>query len=183
MAENMINRMQEFMDVNIEKIDASDATQSMPEQPERVDFIAQATIPTALIGTLVKLTKISADHLESMSALSFTEVFGKRKEEVAQSVADFAQTTYENADAYLKRTFDALNEILNKRFNGDLKAMRHDLEAGQNVILSYLPSKVNLGATVDISSIDDPTHKMNGILSSITNFLFNEDINTKEKNR
>lgn len=183
MAENMIKRMQEVMNVNIEKIDLNEENLSTPERPEAVDFVAQATIPTALIGTLVKLTHIKTDDLEQMNGLSFEKVFGKKSETVAHSVAQYAATTPSHAIEFLNMTFDALNDILLQRYSGDMAQMRKDLESGQNAILAYLPAKINLGATLNLNSIEDRTHKMEGILSSIANYLFNEDIRTDDEKK
>jgi hypothetical protein len=183
MAKNMIESMQETMRVRINRIDPSDPNGSKPMHPESVDCIAQATIPTALIGTLAKLTKINSDNLEDFRQMKFSIAFGNKREEITKAIAKYADTTYEHADMFLKRAFDTMNDILNDRFHGDWKALRTALEDGQNTILEYLPASIGLGNKIDIKSIDDPTHNMNGILSSITNYLFNEDIQTKEDNK
>lgn len=183
MALNMIERMQEAMKVRINRIDPADANASIPLHPEQVDSIAQATIPTTLIGTLAKLSQINANNLEELQQMKSATAFGIRREEITHAIARYAETSYEHADMFLKRAFDTMNEILHERFQGDWNALRKALENGQNTILEYLPASLGLGNTINIKSIDDPTHKMNGILSAITNYLFNEDIHTKKENK
>lgn len=178
MSERIINAIQASLQTNIEKIDINDPALNTPIHPEQVDPLAQAAIPTILLGTLVKLTHIHPEHLMQVNGLSFEKVFGGKCEAVAQSIAAYAGSSSAQAASYADTGFEALNAYLHNELDGDIIALRSELESGQNSILSYLPAGVNMGNTLKLDTIDDRTHKMEGILSSLANYLFNEDIKT-----
>ncbi|RQO30264.1 hypothetical protein DBR32_11860 [Taibaiella sp. KBW10] len=178
MSENLILNMQEALGTNIEKIDINDPNLHTPVHPESSDALAQAAIPAVLIGSLIHLAK--QEHPEQYTA-QMDQVFAGKSDEVIDAIAKYAQTTPTEAGDYIARTIDAFNRVSQEQHEGNAKKLMSALENQQNDILRYLPSVLGLGPKLNIDIIDDRTNKMEGPLSSLANFFFNENIHPKKQ--
>lgn len=180
MSENLIVNMQEAMGTNIEKIDINDPNLHTTVHPEISDALAQAAIPSVLIGTLIHLSKQEEPEVYTAQ---LDNIFAGKSQEVIDAIAKYAQTTPTEAGDYVARTVDALNRIAAEKHHGDGKKLMSALENQQNDILRYLPSVLGLGPKLDLDIIDDRTNKMEGPLSSLANFFFNENIHHKKEDQ
>lgn len=177
MPDSLIAGMQHALQTNIEKIDVNDPDLHQTIHPGKAEALAQAAIPSVLIGALIYLAK---QQEPSAYVPGMDTVFAQKSPEIVQAIAQYAHTSDDEAGAYISKAIAALNQIAAEDHRGEGPAFMKALENQQSDILKYLPSDLNLGATLGLNLIDDRTHKMEGPLSSIANYFFNEHIHNKK---
>jgi hypothetical protein len=177
MPDSLIAGMQYALQTNIEKIDVNDPDLHQTIHPGKAEALAQAAIPSVLIGALIHLAKQKepSAHIPDMDT-----VFAQKSSNVVEAIANYAHTTKEEAGAYISRAIAVLNQMATDDHRGEGVALMRALENQQSDILKYLPSDLNIGSTLGIELIDDRTHKMEGPLSSIANYFFIEHIHNKK---
>lgn len=180
MSESLIAGMQQALHTNIEKIDVNDPDLHATIHPGKAEALAQAAIPSVLIGVLIHLAK---QKEPTGRVPDMDTVFAQKSANVVDAIAAYARTSKEEAGAYVIKVIEVLNQLAADQHEGDGKRLMSALESQQSEILKYLPSDLGIGSTLGIDLIDDRTHKMEGPLSSIANYFFNEHIHNKKSDQ
>ena len=142
-------------------------------------LFSQAAIPGIL--TALYMYSRSDDGAENIlhgtSTAHWTDViFGDNKKAVLQKIAGYSSYSKENAEIKMDRiAVDAVNTI---QKNLPPEATIHDVKkilADQSShVLLYLPADLQMGEMLNENTLDDPTNKMEGPVSSMMHVIGNQ---------
>ena len=149
---------------------------------------SQAAIPSIL--TALYLFSLSDEGAEKIihgtnNTLWTDVIFGNNEKEILQKIADYS--CYSNEITKIKMdkiAVDAVN-IIQKKLQPEatIEDVKNILADQNSNVLLYLPAELQLGEMLNKGTLDDPTNKMEGPISSIMHVIgnqFSDDGDKKE---
>ncbi len=173
---NLVKALQEYMGAGINKIDPNEQDLKENEFAHRYDRLAQAAVPAVLTvlykyvhipGAATNLVEkntnnqtlpgiLQSDYNSVISAIAAYASFSEKyTSQVLNSLTCVAVTHLKN-EAH--NNCDKITELLNEQ--------RHE-------IFTHLPASLQLGKTLDDTTIDDRTNKMEGPVSNLLHSIEN----------
>jgi hypothetical protein len=140
---------------------------------------SQAAIPGILTALyMYSRTDDGAENiLNGTSTVLWTDViFGNRKKEVLQKIADYSSYSKENAEIKMNRI--AIYAVKTIQTNLPPEASIRDVKkilADQSAhVLLYIPADLQMGEILNEGTLDDPTNKMEGPVSNMMHAIGNQ---------
>ena len=142
-------------------------------------LFSQAAIPSIL--TALNMYSLSDDGAEKIlhgnSTLLWSDfIFGNKKKEVLQKIADYSCYSNENTKIKMdKIAVDAVN-IIQKNLppEATIQDVKNILAEQSSHVLLYLPADLQMGEMLNNSTLDDSTNKMEGPISSMMHLIGNQ---------
>lgn len=168
---NLVKALQEYLGTNINKMDPNTQDLKEEEFAHRYDKLAQAGIPAVLTilykyahtpdGATDLLYREANDHIMS-------DILGNSYSEIVSKVAEYASFS----ENYTSTVLDSLSleaiRLLRENSKGDPAKVQQLLADQRHEIFTHLPASIQMGKTLDDTTIDDRTNKMEG---PVSNFL------------
>ncbi len=168
---NIINKLMQLEGLDsLPEIDPN--TQDIPENADgNVNRLTQAVIPSILAG-FYKFTRNEQNAALIITKNARTDwieiLFNSEKNKLIKKIASYAQVTPKEAESKMqhaaKNTVNIINEDLAK---ADGKNVKRYLTEQRNNILRHLPGAIEIGDTLNDTTLDDRTNKMSGPVSGI----------------
>lgn len=173
---NLVKELQKYMGTNINKIDPN--TQDLKEEDfaHRYDKLAQASVPTVLT-VLYKYTHTPDGGARILNREPgdnvLAEMLGQNYTEVVTKVADYAGFS----ETYTSGVMDNLTlqavKLLRDQAGEDPAKAQSLLADQRHEIFTHLPAAIELGKSLDDTTIDDRTNKMEGPVSNLLHTIEN----------
>ncbi len=177
MAINLVDVIQQNLGMPaLQKIDPNTQEVKRPENVSAADYLGQAAIPAVLLG-LYKFSGNKEGNAAivngSLSNNLLERVFGDRREQVVQRVAEYTGNTYEYTAENMELIAGEAIQVINKNIPTQTSddAVRTFLIDQRNNILLYVPAELQIGKALHDNTIDDRTNKMEGPMSSHMHWL------------
>ncbi len=178
MSVNLVDAVQEKMGYPpLHKVDPNTQEVIIDDKSSAVNFLAQAAIPTVLIG----MYKVSVSEEGAASLLRgnnssswVSSLFGNNEQDVVDKVADYAHTTHQEALNELEKVSHNAIEVLNENLTTkDAITVKNLLGMQVNTLKKYLPGALQIGKVLHDNTLDDRTNKMSGPMSNHMHWLEN----------
>jgi hypothetical protein len=177
MAINLVDVIQQNLGMPaLQKIDPNTQEVKRPENVSAADYLGQAAIPAVLLG-LYKFSGNKEGNAAivngSLSNNLLERIFGDRREQVVQRVAEYTGNTYEYTAENMELIAGEAIQVINKNIPTQTSddAVRTFLIDQRNNILLYVPAELQIGKALHDNTIDDRTNKMEGPMSSHMHWL------------
>jgi hypothetical protein len=173
---NLVKELQKYMGTNINKIDPN--TQDLKEEDfaHRYDKLAQASVPTVL-AVVYKYTHMrdgGAGLLADEPAANvFAEMLGPNYTEVVGKVAAYSGFSETYTAGVLDNLAVQAVKHLREHAGGNPVKAQSLLADHRHEIFTHLPASIELGKTLDDTTIDDRTNKMEGPVSNLLHTIEN----------
>ena len=137
---------------------------------------SQAAIPAILTGLNQYSTNdAGAENIlrGDMSTNWASEIFGDKLSEVVQKISDYS---FHSQNDSLQRINNIANTAIgfvrdNVKPAGTMMEVKNFMSAQTKDTLTYLPAALQMSKTLNDTTLDDNTHKMEGPISSLMNKL------------
>ncbi len=177
MAINLVDVIQQNLGLPaLQKIDPNTQEVKKPENVSPADYLGQAAIPAVLLG-LYKFSGNKEGNAaivnRSLTGNLLDRIFGDKKREVIQSVAEYTGNTNEYTAENMERIAGEAVRVINDNIPSQTsdEAVKTFLIDQRNNILLYVPAELQIGKVLHDNTIDDRTNKMEGPLSSHMHWL------------
>ncbi len=177
MAINLVDVIQKNLGLPaLQKIDPNTQEVKKPENVSPADYLGQAAIPAVLLG-LYKFSGNKEGNAaivnRSLTGNLLERIFGDKKREVIQSVAEYTGNTNKYTAENMERIAGEAVRVINDNIPSQTsdEAVRTFLIDQRNNILLYVPAELQIGKVLHDNTIDDRTNKMEGPLSSHMHWL------------
>ena len=191
MAINIVEEIQKKLGLpELQKIDPNTQEVKKPENMAAENYVAQAGIPTVLIG-LYKYSRTKEGNTyilqNELSGNLLPIIFGDLKNSVVDSVATYTNNTSEYTNNTMEVIAREAVQIIREQLNGhntdgDVRTFLTDQRSN---ILKVLPAGLQIGTLLNDDAVDDKTHKMEGPVSDAMHWiekLFSNSDRQKEEN-
>ena len=168
---NIINKLIQLEGLDsLPEIDPN--TQDIPESADgHVNRLIQAVIPSVLAG-FYKFTRNEQNAAMIITKNAKTDwieiLFSDEKKKLIKRIASYAKVTPREAETKMqytaKNTVNIINEDLAK---ADGKNIKKYFTEQRNNILRHLPGVIEIGDSLNDTTLDDRTNKMSGPVSGI----------------
>jgi hypothetical protein len=172
MTTQIMSAIREKLGGFIHKIDANDPAQNETIHPESTNYLEQAGVSSVLVALYEYMHQPDAKQLGMLSTEEgLQEIFNRHLPEIIQSVSKYAKTNAMIVNDYLRRVYEVILATIYEKVGTNREDILKLFKEQKESILSTLPASLGLGHFLDQNSLDDRTHKMDGILSSFTKRL------------
>ena len=156
----------------LQKIDANTQEVIIDEDTPDENRFSQSALTAVLTGLYVfsRKDENAEKMLQKNDADSWVStIFGISGKEVVEKVASYSFYTRENAEKKMNLIAECAIAIIKENLpeKGTIIDIKNFLTAQRNIILSYLPAALQMGALLNDNTMDDRTHKMEGPISSL----------------
>ena len=182
---NLVETIQKNLGYNeIHKVDPNTQDINSDHKTFGAHSLAQAAVPAILCGLYNHLenAESAATILEADSTNWLATIFGDKKDEVVEKIADYSGTT---STAVVPEAEHIANEAVRVvRDNISDKKNQNEVAAfvarNRNETLFYLPASMQIGSLLNNNNLDDRTNKMEGPVSSFMHKL-EKQFNSNER--
>lgn len=173
MAVNLIETLQKNTGFSgIQKIDPNTQEVKKPEEMAVEDYLGQAALPVILIG-IYKYTRTDEGNTlilnGGITGFLLNIIFGNQKAEVVSKVASYTGNSDSFAESKMETIAQEAVKIIRENLPKDAtnQSVKDLLTSQRHEIISYLPTSLQIGKTLNDETIDDKTNKMEGPVSGI----------------
>jgi len=168
---NLIEIIRKNLGYNeLNKIDPNTQDVQSEVKIHGTDSLAQAAVPAILCGLYNHLQDPNAATLilEGDSVNWLDTIFGDKKKEVIDQIADYASTSVTAAKQESEHIANEAVRIVRQGIpdKTNFNAVQAFVTANKNDTLLYLPASLQLGYLLNNNNLDDRTNKMEGPVSS-----------------
>jgi len=139
------------------------------------DSLAQAAIPTVLIGIFNNLESenTAATLMQGESVNWLNTIFGNTTDQVVDKIAAYSKTAPESAKHEIEHIATEAIRVVRQNISqpNDFTAVQAFVKANRVDVLKYLPAALQIGDLVRNNNIDDRTNKMEGPVSNFMHTL------------
>ncbi len=156
----------------LQKIDANTQEVIIDEDTPDENRFSQSALTSILTGLYVfsRKDENAEKILQKNDADSWVStIFGSFGKEIVEKVASYSFYTSGNAEKNMNLIAECAVEIIKENLPGEstMGDIKDFLTAQRNIILSYLPAALQIGALLNDNTMDDRTHKMEGPISGL----------------
>lgn len=168
------------------KVDPNIQEVKTDERSFGANSIAQAAIPAILCGLYNESQSEDPEDRklwENNDAKWMEYLFGDKKKEVIQKIADYAGSNPETIEHEMEHIAHEAVRVIQQNVadKNDPNAIRNFLTGQRDTILLYLPASLQIGTLLNNSAMDDRTNKMEGPVSSFMHKI-EKQFNSTEQN-
>jgi hypothetical protein len=187
MSTSAIIRIQENLQYPpLKKIDPNTQQITVLEGETEEHTFSQAAIPSILAAfyRFVQTNEGATAFLKKQQPNGWqATLFGEKMEEAIQHISAYSGETYEftflKTQAIAEETVDVIFQLLPA--NALPQDVKDFFKNEKNHILLYLPPELQMGTLLDNDALDDQSHKMEGIVSTLMHNIGNAFDTTKQK--
>ena len=168
---NIINKLIQLEGLDsLPEIDPN--TQDIPENTDgHVNRLIQAVIPSVLAG-FYKFTRNEQNAAMITTKNAKTDwmeiLFSDEKKKLVKKIASYAQVIPGEAETKMQRAAKNIVNIINEDLaKPDGKNIKKYFTEQRNNILRHLPGAIEIGDSLNDTTLDDRTNKMSGPVSGI----------------
>jgi hypothetical protein len=178
MAINIVEAVQAKLGIaSIKKIDVNAMHQSDTTAPLKTDHASQAATAAVLVAIykLCKTDEGAANIAQGGSGNWLETIFRGREEMAIEKVANYGDSSIDEARNLMQRTADAAVQIVHDGAGANPTAakVKAYIASQRHNILVYLPAELEMSKVLDDTTLDDRTNKMEGPVSSFLHWIEN----------